>query len=62
MISSIQSNATWLPASHSSQVSRPEVLGDHENDGDSDDVAAAGKPAASQSFPLYMGNRINTLA
>lgn len=60
MISSIQGNASWLPASHASQVSSPEVRGDMENDGDRDDVSGAA--AASWSLPAHVGNRINTLA
>ncbi len=61
MISSIQGNAGWLPAGHASPVSSPEVRGEIENDGDSDDVAGSVK-AASRRFPESMGNRINTLA
>jgi len=62
MISSINGNAGWLPANHASHVASPEVRGEMENDGDSDDVAPAAKAPASGGFPGYMGNRINTLA
>ena len=62
MISSINDSAGWLPANHASQVSRPEVPGEKENDGDSDDVAPQVKASAAASFPEYMGNRINALA
>jgi len=63
MISSIQSSAGWLPASHAPQVSPPEVRGEVENDGDGDDVSGSVKAAAaSRSLPAYLGNRINTLA
>ncbi len=63
MISSIQSSAGWLPASHASQVPSPEVRGEVENDGDGDDVSGSLKAtAASRSLPAYMGNKINTLA
>ncbi len=62
MISPIQGNAGWLPASHASQVSSPEVPGEMEHDGDSDDGAGAVRAPASGSFPGYMGAKINTLA
>ncbi len=62
MISSVQGSPGWLPANHASQVSAPEVPGEMENDGDSDDVAPAVKAPANRSFPEHMGNRINTLA
>ena len=62
MISSIQGSASWLPASHASQVASPEVPGEMENDGDRDDVAGSAKTTGSWSFPGHMGNKINTLA
>jgi hypothetical protein len=62
MISPIQGNASWLPASHASQVSSREMPGEMEHDGDSDDVAGAVKSTAAWSQPRHMGSRINTLA
>ncbi len=62
MISSIPSNAGWLPAGHAPHVSLPEVPGETENDGDRDDVAGSAKARASSNFSEYVGNKINTLA
>ena len=62
MISPIQGNASWLPASHASQVTSPEIPGEVENDGDRDDVAGPVKAMGSWSLPAHMGSKINTLA
>jgi len=62
MVSSIQGNSSWLQTSHSQQATSPEVRGEVENDGDSDDAAGAVKPASSRALPEYLGNKLNTLA
>jgi hypothetical protein len=62
MISSIHGNASWLPASHASQVASREVPGEMEHDGDRDDIAGAVKTTSASSFPGYVGTKINTLA
>jgi hypothetical protein len=62
MVSSIQNSASWLPASHASQVSSPEGPGEMEHDGDQDDGARSVNAVAVQSYPRHMGNKVNTLA
>jgi hypothetical protein len=62
MVSSIQNNASWLPASHASQVSSREVPGEAEHDGDGDDGVRSVNTVASWSYPRHMGNMVNTLA
>lgn len=62
MISSIQSNAGWLPANHAPQVNASEGAGERENDGDSDDTVGAVKTAFSAPLSQYMGQKVDTLA
>ena len=62
MISSIQGNAGWLPASHAPQVSAPEMAGERERDGDADDSVRAVKAGPAAQLPPFMGRRIDTLA
>jgi hypothetical protein len=62
MVSSIQNNASGLPASHASQVSSLEVPGEAEHDGDRDDGVRSANAVAATSYPLHMGNKVNTLA